>query len=118
MRPPAPLPGALSQPWRVGRPRAGGTSSFSKTVSFENPMLGSRAQFLQASFVACLGVNPDHRLGSRQSVAHPGTVVEHQLQSIGAHRFTNLAAREFPRIPSQLLSELLLDLPRPATCLS
>src|SRR5258708_38706938 len=118
MMPPAPPPGALSRPWLGDRPRAGEISPVLKTVSVENPLFGGRAQFLHSSFVARLGVNPDHRLGSRQAVAHPGTVVEHQLQSIGAHHFTNLAAREFPRIRSQLLSELLLHLRRQAEVLS
>src|SRR5580698_4181802 len=53
--------------------------------SLENPMLRRRAQLLQTFFAARFGVDPHHRLGSRQSVANPRPVAEHQLQSVGAH---------------------------------
>ncbi len=73
-------------------------SGFSETVLVENPLFGRCAQLLQFFFTSGLGIYPDHRFSPRKPVTYPGTVLENQLQSVGAHDFDDLAAEEFPRI--------------------
>src|ERR1017187_10362565 len=72
--------------------------NFVRTLSLENPVLRGRAQLLQAFLAACLRVDAHYGFGSRQPVADPRPVAEHQFQSIGADALTDRMPAELPRI--------------------
>jgi hypothetical protein len=80
-------------------------------------MLRGRAQLLQTLLATRFGKDAHHGFGSRQPVADPPPIAEHQLQSVGAHHLADRAAAQLPWILPQLLSELRLDLGRQAEVL-
>src|SRR5579864_2009442 len=69
---------------------------------FENPILRSRAQPLQAFFAARLRIHPHHRLGPGKSITDPRSIAEDQLQAVGADDPAHFAAAKIPRIRPQL----------------
>src|SRR5207248_6734039 len=89
-----------------------------KMFLLENPLFGRCAQLRQFRFASSLGIKPHHRFGSRKPVAHPRTVLQNQLEPVGANHFGDLAAEELARIGLQLPSELLFHFRRQAEVLS
>src|SRR5271169_7110943 len=69
---------------------------FTDNGSLENPMLRGSAQLFQALLAARFRVHAHHGLGSRQSIADPRSVAEHQFQPVGANDLAH-------RVPAELL---------------
>src|SRR5947207_3176585 len=85
---------------------------------FENPALGGRAQRIQSLFAARFTVNAHNRFCPGQPVADPGSIAEHQLQSVLANDLANLVSAKFAQIRLQLFSELRLHLRRQSEVLA
>src|SRR5436309_6907080 len=75
-------------------------------------MFTRRAQLFRSSFAPGLGIDTHYRFSSRQPVADPRAVIEHQLQPVGADHLFHLVSAKLLGIKPQLLSELLLHLRR------
>src|SRR5215472_1969366 len=82
--------------------------------SIENPLFCSRRQLLQVWFRPGLRIDAHNRLRARRSIADPGSISEHQFQSVLADNFAHPASGKFNWISRQLSSELLSHLRRQA----
>src|ERR1700729_3746165 len=76
---PRPRPAALSPPSRATHPADWETVAFLPDFSFENPLLGRRAQLLQTLLAARLGIPPHHWHGPGKPIAWPRAIIENQL---------------------------------------
>src|SRR6201987_3237149 len=84
----------------------------------QHPVFGRVAQRFLLVLLPRLGVDANHRLGSAQPVADPGTIIENQLQAVRPNNLRHLVRPERLWISLYLLDKFFLHFGRKAEILA